>query len=524
MPPGSDAPVAVPVASGEGAGAPAPELSVIVTLVDHREFALAAVRSWVEGQTHPRGAFEVVAVSDGREPALERSATALLAPHDQLVVMPGAEQMDLLHAGAERARGAVLLFTEGHAEAGPEAVATALAHLAAGGADAVTLRSTSDDGAPLTRMEKRQFAVQAKSRLAPGAWNRIFLRGFAIRRAAYFAAGGFERSFDLFAEPALAMALHRAGCRIAISDSTVIFHHNTTTLWDLYLATARFARGQCLYRAERPAEYARYLGPLVEWAHRGGIHAGLSRAAWRDCLRVCRAAGNTRTRALATRALLRFAPAAALGRRAAVIGEALRLVVAVLRSWLWRWNDARLAPAYADVHQRMANYARLRWVAALRVAPPLQPIGIGRAVDMLDENGLGLHPPEATDAGNLRWTEPAALIALDLAPGRYRVTLEKRGLRADLAAADLAAALDGRALPPGALTVTADAVVLDIAVAAGAPSPQRLLLLCAPLRKPAGSGDPRALGLPLFAVSIAPATGNAAAAPPAAAREPVAVG
>jgi len=513
--------------AGEPARAPAaPEISIIITLVDHRQYAIEAVRSWLEGQTAPREAFEVVALADESEPALVRKVEPMLAAHDQLVVVPGARQVDLLRIGAARARAPFLLFTEGHAEAKSSAVAAALSHLAATGADAVSLRSTSEPKSRLERMEQRMFALHAPARMAPDGWNKIFLRGFAIRREAYVAAGGLRSEFGLFSEPALAMALHRLGRPIEVSNDTVIVHHNTTNLYDLYVATANFARGQCAYRAQWPAEYARYLGPLEEWRHRGGASTRLARAAWSDSLRLCRTARDPRLRARAAKAVLALTPVAAFGRHAYIAALASWLAAAVLRTWIWRRHDARLERAYIDTHRHMASFVRTRTVAAMPGTPPVRPIGVGcvGAADLPEEKVFGFHPPDKVGAATFRWSQPLALVPLDLAPGRYRVALDKRGERAGMQADELAVAFNGRVLPATAVAITDAAVTLDIEVDAGAPFPQRLLLLCAPLVKPPHSTDPRALGLPVFTIAIAPIGDQVAALAPAAARERIIVG
>jgi hypothetical protein len=183
-----------------------------------------------------------------------------------------------------------------------------------------------------------------------------------------------------------------------------------------------------------------------------------------------------------------------------------------LRSWFWRWNDRRLWPAYFALHQSAVAYLRTRGIALLANGPSPQLFGQGSfdARYLPEEATLGFYGPEMAQDRTLRWTGTFAMLLLDLAPGRYRIRLNKGGERSDMIGHDLAVAVNGRLLPPGAFTVTKDALTIDHAAPPGARRPQRLLLLCDPLQKPSSSLDPRALGLPVFSVTVELADNRAA--------------
>lgn len=480
-----------------------PEISVIVPLPEHRGHALDAVQSWTSEQSRARSAFELVVLSDGSEPRLDAAVRALLAEHDQFVIAAGASLMALLHTGAERARGAVLLFTESHCEVEPGTIGAVLRHLGASGADGVSLGTVSRSRNPLARMEDRMFARHMAPMLQAGHWSKIMLRAFAVRRDCYFAAGGLRPELGLFAEPALAMVLHRQGRRIDIVDSAKILHHSNTKWRSSYGDVRSHARGQCDFRAASPVDYARYLGVLPEWRHRGGASARFARGAWSDCFAAAATAETWRTRRLAAMGIARLAPAAALGGRAPALPIAARLAAAALRCWFWGSHRARWDRAFDDLHRRMVLHSRMRAVLEFPAADPA-PSVIGRraAPDISDEHVFDFHPPETIAAGTFRWSAPVAMIPLDLAPGRYAVTIETRGLRADLGGCALAAALYGRALPSAAIAVRADAVSFNLMVDASLSRPQRLLLLCAPLRNSGETCDSRSLGLPEFSIEV----------------------
>lgn len=487
--------------------APRPRLSVILPLLDARGRAREAIRSWSAGQDMPRGDLELVVLSDGRDRAVLDAVSPLLAPHDQLVVAPGNTLMALYALGARRARGDILLVTEAHCEAEANAASATWAHFAAHAVDAVSLGCYSRSRKPLARMEDRLFALDVAWRKANAPWNRLFLRGCAIRREAYLAAGGLQAELGFFAEPALADALHRRGAKTGAVPEARILHHNTSTLREVYDAVRNYARGQCAVRATMPgAEFDARFGRLPEWPHYGNAATRFARAAFADGLRICIGPSSGPARRPAAAGLARLGAAAIFGRRGAIAAAFFRMSAAILRTWLWRRHDARLERAYLDTHRRMAAWLRLRWLARNAPAIPLPPLGPGRtgAADLVEERVFGFHLPEIFAGAPFRWMQPRALIPLALAPGRYRVVLETRGVRPGLRAGDVAAAFNGRLVAAAALAIGDTAVTIELDVAERDAGPQRLLLLATRLGPPPGSTDTRALGLPVFALAIEP--------------------
>ncbi|MCW5772325.1 MAG: hypothetical protein KIT16_11860 [Rhodospirillaceae bacterium] len=508
----------LPLGAGEEriGNAPAPRLSVILPLDDHRGFALAAVKSWSAAQDVPRERFEIVVLTNGADPALHEKVSALLAPHDQMIVAPGANLMALYKLGAERARGEVLLITEGHCEAEPGVVRATWAHFAAGGEAAVGLGCFSRSVTPLERMEDRLFQRDLAWRAAHAPWNKLLLRGSAIRRDVYFAVGGLRPELGFFAEPALAGALHDAGVTMGVVPSARICHRNTSKLSEIYASVRDYAPGQCIARAGMgAAAYENHFGRLPEWRHFGAAAARNARAAWADCLRLCLRPGTGAGRRRAAAALARLAPPAAFGTQGPILAAAARTLPALFRTWVWRQRDARLERAYLDTHTCFASLIRLRWLRRNTTRAMIAPIGLGRtgAEDCTEERVLGLHLRESFAGAPFRWTEPVALFPLRLAPGRHRIVLETRGLRPGLGPGDLALAFDSRPLADDAVSFGSDAVTIEVGVETRKRGDSRLLLLCRRLAAP-GSPDRRALGLPLFSITIhssAPETGASAA-------------
>lgn len=487
------------------------DVSVIVPLIRHRGRPVPAVRSWLD-QDYPRERFEVIVVSDGREPALDRTVQGLLTGRDQHVVAADASEQELLRLGAARARGRVLVFTEGHCEARPTALSVVLVRLAAGDLDALALGIEPRWRNAVGWGEVQLIAKRPNRTAGLAAFHVLPEAGCAIPRERYVAAGGIRPELSIFALPVLALELHKRGARLGSSGSVDIVHHNSTWLGEVRDGLGQYGRGQCLFRAERPADYARYFGTLPEWRHRGGASARSARAAWSACLSLLVRGGAGPTRRRAARALLTLAPAAALGTRFPATAYAAGLAAATLRCRLWNRPGPRFERAFFDFCAHAIGRARTRLLQVQRDAAPPSVLGVGRvsADDIADAQGFSFHPVEVYGRERFCWSRPIVSLPLRLAPGRYRVVFEKRGLRSDLDARDITAALDGRALPRGALTVGLDAVALDIAVAGGRVRDRRLLLLCTPLAA-LGSADPRRLGLPVFSLSVAPVAAAGAA-------------
>lgn len=485
-------------------GAGGPHLSVIIPLADDRGRAPAAVRSWAQGQTCPRSRLELVVIAGPREDALARAVAPLLAAGDQLIRVPDMEPIAQTAIGAARASAPCLMFTESHCEAEPETADTVLSYLSRDSADGVLLACRGDAGGALARAEGRLFGRGAALRLA-GPWDHLFLRSTALRREAYQAAGGLDPALLFFAEAALAIALHRLGRRIAFLDRALIHHRNSASLAEFRDTVAAYVRGESAFRAANPALHTRYLGPIPEWRHAGGAARRMGRAAWHGAAALARSAATGRMRRRAAAAAFRLAPRLAAGRSAVIAAAVVPAAFAALNVRIWRRDPRRLERWLEDFHARFLRLERIR--RAFSQSPGgSEPLAHGSwgGLELPPERIFGFHPPEFVSGTALRWTRPLFAIELDLPAGRHRVAFERRGQRTELSAADIAAAVDGRPLPGGAIGISHDAVTIDFEAAGGACTSGILVVICARLAAPRAGHERRALGLPVFALTVAP--------------------
>jgi hypothetical protein len=259
---------------------PAPEISVVLTLLDHQGHAAECVESWARGQTLPRGRYEVIVVGSGGEAEVEELIGPLLTAGDRLLRLESSQELELHDHGACEARGRWLLFTEGHTVAEPDCLESLLGYLTANASRyaGACIRSLPDDSPnPISKCERRWYADGFAEWSREGDWRKVTIRGFAIRRDAYLDAGGFEHDFGCFAETALAATLDGRGHRLGYAPEAAVKHYDATDLSELLAYVREYREGELAYRAARPREHCeRYFGaPPAPLDRRGRIKASI---------------------------------------------------------------------------------------------------------------------------------------------------------------------------------------------------------------------------------------------------------
>jgi GT2 family glycosyltransferase len=253
---------------GEGIGVAsnAPDLTVVLTLFDHEGHAAECVESWARAQDLPRERYELVAVTNGREPEVDQLVGELLTSRDRLMKVPASQELELHDHGARAAAGRWLLFTEAHTVAEPDCLSSLLDHLSANepvlaGACIRSYGGGSEN--QIARCEERWYADGFREWSRDGDWRKVTIRGFAILRDAYLDAGGFEHRFGCFAETALAANLAERGYRLGCAPEAAVKHYDQTRMAPLLRYVREYREGELAYRATRSAEFSeRYFGVL----------------------------------------------------------------------------------------------------------------------------------------------------------------------------------------------------------------------------------------------------------------------
>ena len=251
-----------------------PQLSVVVPLPDHRGHAIEAIRSWTQEQTLPRDQFEVVVIIDGREQPVEAEVASLLGAGDQLITVPQASLHECYNAGARAARGRILFFTESHVKAAPDCALQMLRHFAENDVDCVAVASGGIDEDRFAGQEQIIYEEALPDRVA-GGWNLCTVRGFAVQRAAFERAGGFDARYGHFSELLLGAALKHSGARLGFAPLARVWHFNSGTVAHFGRELNVFGRDEIRFRAQQPdSPLLQYLGPCPLWEQRHDLKRG----------------------------------------------------------------------------------------------------------------------------------------------------------------------------------------------------------------------------------------------------------
>lgn len=484
-----------------------PALTVIIPLGDARIDAIGQVRSWTLGQTMPRERYQVIAVGDGTAPDVEAAIAADMAPHDQLVrCAPGEHVVARSLIGARHAAGDILVFAEHHVIAAPDCVEAANRYFdqnpaIAGG----TLEWHHRDGAAHGHLDAKWFAQMRAMGQRSGGWEVLRTGEYGLRRAAYFALGGHQSRYGLFADTILSARARDTGIALATIRGARITHISATMRDHLH-HIADYTAGECTWRAEFGDVAAeRSIGHAHAWANRAGLDAATNlravvsalRALGRGLPEALRSESRPRFTRLAREAIRRMYPDL-LGARYRIARAWLKTHWSALRATRLGWRrDARWAH-FERSWRGMIEVTRLRAAMMHAREPAFLPprSGAWPIAEIPPAHRVGFHGLEM-DGVEFRWSEPIVMLRLAPMPGRCRVTIKTRPTRG-APLPHLRGAFWG-ARRVGAISGGEDRINLDFAV--GSRGPRWLILVIDPWFAP---GDERRLGLPITSVSVEP--------------------
>jgi hypothetical protein len=250
-----------------------PELSVIIPLIDDHGLAEACLESWL-GQQIDRARIQFVVVDPGQDRERATRLRSRLRDHD--LWLECSDPVDVAHyeLGGRNAAAPLLLFTEAHCTARPGAAEVLLdvfrdPEVAAASVGSGHLPSKNDLTAMQAVLERTWFPSWPA-----GHPRTVSLRGFAIRKDVFVAAGGFVRRYGRFAETALAIAVARSGQRIARTPD-LLDHANCPSYRELVQVLKDCATGQLVWRTEldeeEPGAAEEWLDDVEVWARRSTL-------------------------------------------------------------------------------------------------------------------------------------------------------------------------------------------------------------------------------------------------------------
>jgi hypothetical protein len=468
-------------------------------LPEARGLAERSVRSWTAGQDFARERFEVLVVTNGRERRAEARIASLLGVPDRLLPCPGATRAELYDRGARTARGEFVVFTESHCLAAPSFLGAMDRYLLASGAPAAFSRTTGLYSGALSRLEGRCALDGFRRYQMPDDWRKVNIHSFALRRAVFLQAGGFQTRYGIFSEMILAAELWRRGYRAELAAAPPVAHlfdgrprGVVEYQRDVVAGEMRYYRDhphgpriEHTYLADGDVPWAQHeleraaLGAL--WAERRGAIRPALRQGWRVLKlaaregRVGRAFDHIRMRL------------AAVGCR--VLGSERDCALRLFR-WMWAAG---------------ARLARKEYLATEAPEPARTPAPVSLAIDEIPERDLwGFHLPERWQGRALRWTGRCAVLRLPR-PHSGELSLMTYGIGWPAKDRLRSVHINGARLPPEAVSVEWDRVRVRLGPVAN-PGPLLLALICDPVGPDVCGPEPRELGIPLLRVEGSPET------------------
>jgi glycosyltransferase involved in cell wall biosynthesis len=203
-----------------------PELSVIIPSHNRRELLHACLDS-LEHQRAPAASFEVVAVLDGSTDGTAETVSQL-TPSFELSVLtqPRAGASVARNAGAERARGRVLLFVDDDTTASPSLVS---AHLAAhdtqeriAGVGVIARRIPADADRFARLRAEASRAHYDHLLMRPARYLDLYGGNCSVSRSLFAEIEGFSVDLPVLNDLEFAYRLREAGARFVFVPDAVV--------------------------------------------------------------------------------------------------------------------------------------------------------------------------------------------------------------------------------------------------------------------------------------------------------------
>jgi peptidoglycan/xylan/chitin deacetylase (PgdA/CDA1 family)/glycosyltransferase involved in cell wall biosynthesis len=207
----------------------APGLSVIVTTYNRRELVRACLAS-LDGQL-ASGLFEVIVVVDGSTDGTEEMLAHLDPPYPLTVLaQPQSGQTAARNAGAERARGRVLLFLDDDEEAAPALVSS---HLSAHGDEnvvgvGVIRRRVPEHADRLAKLRAEESELYYKGLAGrPLTYDDCFGGNSSVSRPMFAKVGGYAADVSSENDFEFAYRLDQAGAVFVFLPDAVVTEYRT---------------------------------------------------------------------------------------------------------------------------------------------------------------------------------------------------------------------------------------------------------------------------------------------------------
>ena len=492
---------AMPV-SDPDPSSPHPLFSVIIPLEYHRGRWEECWRAW-KTQTADPSLYEIILVVP---PGFENNDLLKRLSPARLEFSTATHDMGLCTAGAAKARGKYLIFTEAHCRPESDVVARC------GEAIEVhpdwagfSCRSVPIIHNRLSEAEAAMYETDIEFAMQVHPWRKILDHCFVTSREAYERCGGFQPQFGHFAEWLLAASYFRQGYKLGYFPAARFHHYYSGFLGELRDFTRDFVVGEVSYFSEAHRQAEEDLLELPEeWICQGNLDRDMSRAVLHLAVQSL-GPPHHEPYGFLPRPVVeigRWIPTAVSGDRIARLYASAAAIVARIslqlaisagsRNWL---HDRFRKYIAAQIHTQ-----RLTAIGTLRRARRhiLQPGYVGLGPDALAADAAGFYPLEKYQGDNFRWSETAAVVRIFAAEGPQDISIDCITAR-DLsdAKSDFRFYIDGVRVRPTQMSIEGS----RIRIALDLTQPRTFILGWTCLPFPA-AGDPRQLGLPVKRIAL----------------------
>jgi hypothetical protein len=480
-----------------------PVISVIIPLEFHRDQWERCWQGW-NAQTVDRSAYELILVvpSDFQDLAWLDGVSA-----DCLEFSSQSHDIDLCAAGAKRARGEYLFFTEAHCWPEPDVLERCLEAINTNrdwaGFSCLSVPITHNR---LSVAEAEMYMVDIEYAMKVHPWRKILDQCFVTRREVYEHCGGFKTGIGHYAEWLLAASYFRGGYKIGYFPRARFHHYYSGSLDNLDMFTLDFVNGEIDYFGSEHDDSNRQLFEIPsEWICQGNFDRDMARSVLHIVLQGLWPPGSSRHHLpSAIVEIGRWLPPAIFGdgivRTRAVIGVA--------------WARAVLRLAAAIGSQKWLNYQFTNYIAKLIHAQRLAKIRIlrptrrdalktghiGFGVNPFSLDATGFYPLEQSQGIRFRWSETAAAVLVSAPAGRQTIHIDCLPVRAlSDVRSDLHFYIDGARISASRLSMAADRISIELDLARARVF--KLGWTCAPFK---ATADHRLLGLAVRRIELVP--------------------
>lgn len=483
------------------------QISIIFPLIIHRGQARKCFNSWSKEQTYFRDCYEMILISDGSEPKLERELKSRLLPHDQFIITSTLNNpIDIYNQAANQAKGQWLLLCESHSRADPRCVEELFNFVLNNGLDGACCHSNNILLNNFQKMEEKMFDDATQVRLQTDHWNKIYLRGSLVKRSVFLELGGLHARYGLFAEALLGVLINKHCYKLGYAKNAIVNHFNNWTLHELIDAVSDYTEGESRYYGDYPQTFNEpYFSIPNNWGEQGWLDRQLIYYTWvsmgKSLLKKPKEGSARYIEWLTVFPLMVFGPKWNYLKMKALVYFA---------TWHCRfvaWNERLLWKKYEYLYKTLlVNRSQFRYLVSENKAENNKyahlQLGVSYCISMLSARCLwGFYPKENYNNILFCWTKPVATLKLIFSPDNYQLCLTLAPVHPFTQ--DLQIFINGKLIKNWKLLSLFE-LQIPINKKDCNSSSFQYLVICSPVLQPTkhGSTDNRLLGLPLSSMKL----------------------